>query len=105
KRTIMRLPILTALVLATIGMSGTSAAAGPRLAKPEGETLLTRVADLDDPGVSARRRKARIYRYRRAYGYWRERPIVITSGHRLHRFRGEIEYTYLPGTCCRHGWR
>ena len=101
----MRLPVLTALVLAAIGMSGTSAGAAPRLAQPQTTLLITRIADLDDPAVSARRRKARIYRYRRAYGYWRERPIVITSGHRLHRFRGEIEYTYLPGTCCRYGWR
>ena len=85
----MRLSILAALALTAVGVSATPSAAAPRLAKPGNTTLVTHIADLDG-------RRARLYRYRRAYGYW---PI-ITSGHRLHRFRGEIVYTYLPGECC-----
>jgi hypothetical protein len=98
----MHLPIIAALALAVVGASVTPAAATQRLAKPDDAALVTRIADLDGPAMGAQRRKGRIHRYRRAFAYWRERPVVITSGHRLHYFPGEIVYTYLPGECC---WR
>ena len=93
----MHLPIIAALALAAVGASVTPAAATQRLAKPDDAALVTRIADPDGPAMG----KGRIHRYRRAFGYWRERPVVITSGHCLHYFPGEIVYRYLPGDCCR----
>jgi len=98
----MHLPTLATLALAATGALVTPAAGTPRLAKPDNVPLVTRIADLDAPSMGAHRRKGRIHRYRRTFGYWRERPVVITSGHRLHYFPGEIVYRYLPGDCC---WR
>src|SRR5262245_7898630 len=97
----MHLPTLAALALAAIGASATTASATPHLAKPDHPPPLPRMAAPDGPAMSAHRGKGRIHRHRRAFGYWRERPVVITSGHRLHYFPGEIVYTYLPGDCCR----
>ena len=55
-------------------------------------------------GVAAAVRKAHAYRH---YRYAPVR-LVITSGHPLSRFPGEIEYRYLPGTyyhcCCCRRW-
>jgi hypothetical protein len=97
----MHLPTLATLALAAIGALVTPAAGTQRLAKPDNVALVTRIADLDGPAMGTHRRKARLHHYRRAFGYRRERPVVITSGHRLHYFPGEIVYTYLPGDCCR----
>jgi hypothetical protein len=80
----------------------TPASAAPWAPRPASEAMLVRVADLDRAPV----RKARGHthrRHRHAPRYWAVVPI--TSGHPLHRFRGDIEYRYLPGTCCCcRGW-
>ncbi len=101
----MRLPALAILAttVAAIGVSATPGAAMQPVAKPAQTGLFTRIADLDRPAATGHRRKARIYRHRRSYGAWRERPVVITAGHPLHYFPGEIVYTYFPGDCCRGG--
>jgi len=99
------LAILATTVAAAIGAAATPGAAMQLPARSTQTTLVTRVADLDRPAATGHRRKARFYRYRRAYGYWRVRPIVITPGHPLHYFPGEIVYTYYPpDCCCCRGW-
>jgi hypothetical protein len=98
----MRLPIPAALAVATAAVVAlaTPVAAVERLVKPAGAELVTRIADLDRSGAATHRKSARMYRHRRSHGYWRPRPLVITSGHPLHYFPGEIVYTYFPGDCC-----
>jgi hypothetical protein len=93
----MRLPMSAALatLVATVVVSATPAAAIERPATPAGTELVTRIADVGAPY----RRSARTYRHRRS-GYWRVRPLVITAGHPLHYFPGEIVYTYFPADCC-----
>ncbi len=87
-------------LLPALAMTTTLVATAPSLALPPTshatrEAAIIRVADLDR--IPAR--KARAHRHHRRYasqGAW----VVITSGHPLSRFPGEIQYRPLPGTCC-----
>jgi len=88
--------LLPALVMMTFAMA-TPTLALPPTPQPATAIAVVRVADLDRAPV----RKARAYRHYRRYAPAR---VVITSGHPLSRFPGEIQYRYLPGTyccCCR----
>jgi hypothetical protein len=85
--------------MAAVVVSATPAAAIERPAKPAGTEFVTRIADIDRSAGAPYRRSGRVYRHRRS-GYWRVRPLVITAGHPLHYFPGEIVYTYFPGDCC-----
>ena len=92
--------LLPALAMMTLVMA-TPALGLPRTLQPAIATAVVRVADLDRGPV----RKAHTYRH------YRYAPVrmVITSGHPLSRFPGEIEYRYLPGTyyyyrCCCRRW-
>ena len=90
--------LLPALAMMTLAMA-TPAMGLPRTPQPAIATAVVRVADLDRGPV----RKARAYRHYRRYAPVR---LVITSGHPLSRFPGEIQYRYLPGTycCCCGRW-
>jgi hypothetical protein len=93
-------PAVAATTVAAVIAFATPAAALERLAKPAGSELVTRVADLDRTAAGPHRRSARTYRHRRAWRHWQPRGVVITSGHPLHYFPGDIVYTYFPGDCC-----
>jgi len=84
--------------LLTLGATATPSEAMPRLPAPADAPLATGIAELDRPAAVKHRRKARMYRHR--HGYPRDRAVVITSGHPLHRFPGEIVYTYTVPDCC-----
>ncbi len=89
-----------------LGASAAPAVAMPRLPALHAADapLMRRVADLDRPAAARHRHKG-AQRHRR--GQWRNRGVVITSGHPLHRFPGEIVYTYtVPACCCcgPRGW-
>ena len=91
----MRLLPALVMILAT----ATPTLALPPTPQPATAMAVVRVADLD----RAPARKARAYRHYRRYAPAR---VVITSGHPLSRFPGEIQYRYLPGTycCCCGRW-
>jgi hypothetical protein len=90
--------VLLASLFAVLIAGATPASAVQRAPQPASDAPIVRVADRDRAPV----RKARASRHHR--GYWHRVPI--TSGHPLHRFRGDIEYRYLPGTycCCCRSW-
>ena len=99
-----RLIVLTALVtFITIGFSSSPTLSLERLAKPSGSVMsLVRIADMDRRTATKRtHRKVRAaHRHRHAHKRWYHRGIVVTSGHPLHRFPGEITYTYSRRGCC-----
>lgn len=95
--------VLLASLFAALIAGATPSSAAPRAPQPASDAPLVRVADPDRAPV----RRARAHYPRRhgyARAYWHRVPI--TSGHPLHRFRGDIEYRYLPGTscCCCRSW-
>lgn len=89
--------LLAALATITTLATATPALALPPTPLPATDSAVVRIADLD----RAPARKARAHHHYRRYPLAR---VVITSGHPLSRFPGEIQYRYLPGTyccCCR----
>ena len=89
--------------LLAFGAAATTAAAMPRMPLVAEAPVVTRIADLDRPAAVKHRRKARLHRHRHAH--WRDRGVVVTSGHPLHRFPGEIVYTCTVPDCWRCGPR
>jgi hypothetical protein len=96
----LAIPAVVATIVAAAIASATPAAAMERLAKSAGGELVTRVADLDRAAAGPHQRSARVYRHRRAYRHWHPRGVVITAGHPLHYFPGDIVYATFPGDCC-----
>jgi hypothetical protein len=94
--------LLPAPAIMIVLAAATPALALQRTPQPANATVVVRVADVDRAPV----RRARAHRRHRqpAHGSWSR--VVITSGHPLSRFPGEIQYRYLPGTycCCCRGW-
>jgi hypothetical protein len=91
--------LLAALATMTTLAMATPALAVPPIPQRAADRAVIRVADLE----RAPARKARAHRH---YGHAPARGswVVITSGHPLSRFPGEIQYRYLPGSyccCCR----
>jgi hypothetical protein len=89
--------MLPALAITAIVSIAAPALALPATPQPATDRAVIRIADLE----RAPARKARAHRYYHRYAPAR---VVITSGHPLSRFPGEIQYRYLPGTyccCCR----
>ena len=87
----MHLPTLATLALAAIGALVTPAAATQRLAKPDSPALVTRIADLDGPAMGSHRRKGRIHRYRRTFGYWRTHRHHIRPSPSLFPWRDRLQ--------------
>lgn len=88
--------VLPALAMTTALVAAAPALALPRATHATREAAILRVADLD----RAPARKARAHRHHRRHAPSRGAWVVITSGHPLSRFPGEIQYRPLPGTCC-----
>jgi hypothetical protein len=82
-----------------------------RLANPARHTtLVTRIADLDQPAAHRHRyhRHAGLHHHHRGHWHWKQRAYAsrwlhfqyVNAGYPVRHYHRDIIYTYLPHHCC-----